>query len=149
MGHTIQDPELLGRLSPGARQIVRDFVAASDPGEELARERIGPSEEHEDATSGMLNDRADVAARRQPPQEAGQRISPELLRTPMEDSSLFVGSAQRRVDSAIGWAVEATTFEQLQREGGLRAERLVMGSLSATPVPSVLARPWDDLETTI
>ena len=86
---------MLARLSPGARQFVHDCVASGDPGEQLDTERICPSEEHEDATSGMPYDRADVVTPRQPLQEAGQRISPELVITPLRDSSLSAGSAQR------------------------------------------------------
>ena len=60
VGYTSQVPELLVRLSPGARQFVHDCVASGDPGEQLETERIGPSEEKEYAMSGRPYDRLGV-----------------------------------------------------------------------------------------
>ena len=57
-----------------------------------------------------------------------QRLSPELVVTPIGPTS-----GLRMAQSAINWAVTAQEGEHQQRSMGMRAERLVMGDLGATP----------------
>ena len=74
-----------------------------------------------------------------------QCLSPELVMTPVGASG--VTSAHRQANSAINWARQATEYEHQQRSGGMRAERLVLGSLGSTPehhVPTALAHPMTE-----
>ena len=58
--------------------------------------------------------------------DRAQCLSPELVMTPVGASG--VTAAHRHATSEINWARQATEYEHQQRAGGMRAERLALGS---------------------